>query len=44
MGKMINATNVSADKPQLSVNEKGIYLITIFNKNRVLKTEKVIIK
>ena len=44
MGKMINAANVLADETQLSVNEKGIYIVTIFDKNRVIKSEKVIIK
>lgn len=44
MGRAINETKASENEIKVNISEKGFYLVSIFENNNLIKTEKVIVK
>ncbi|MBR5533030.1 MAG: T9SS type A sorting domain-containing protein [Bacteroidales bacterium] len=44
MGRAINETKISEKETKVYIADKGIYLVSIFENNKLVKTEKVIVK
>ena len=44
MGRAINETKASENEIKVNISEKGFYLVSIFEDNNLIKTEKVIVK
>ncbi|MBR4963088.1 MAG: T9SS type A sorting domain-containing protein, partial [Muribaculaceae bacterium] len=44
MGRAINETIASGNETKVNIPEKGFYLVSVFENNKLVKTEKVIVK
>ena len=44
MGRAINETIASENETKVNISEKGFYLVSVFENNKLIKTEKVIVK
>ena len=44
MGKVVRQTTANGNDAKINISEKGFYLVSIFENNKLDKTEKIIIK
>ena len=44
MGKVVRQTTANGNDAKINISEKGFYLVSIFENNKLVKTEKIIIK